>query len=87
MLSKEIKELNQYLRLSSYRDGEYILHEEYQELMDIISRNPIARELENIRYQYLVGKMTKEEYDQACMGRVNQLTLKQKNHSNEGDVL
>ena len=87
MLSKEIKELNQYLRLSSYRDGEYILHEEYQELMDIISRNPIARELENIRYQYLVGKMTKEEYDQTCIERVNQLTLKQKNHSNEGDVL
>ena len=73
-MSKEaIDELNRYLILCSYRDGEYFLQEEYDELENIIKRNPIARELEEERYRYLTNEITKEEYDNICMEAVRKL--------------
>ena len=73
-MSKEaIDELNRYLILCSYRDGEYFLQEEYDELEAIIKRNPIARELEEERYRYLTNQITKEEYDNICMDAVRKL--------------
>ena len=39
MNENELEELSRYFRLSDYRDGEYILLDEYEELMDIIRKN------------------------------------------------
>lgn len=80
MISDEIKELNHYLRLSSYRDGDYLLEEEYQELEDILKRNPDARFLEDVRYEYLTCRISREEYDQICDDRVSKLSLRQGKH-------
>ena len=72
----KLSELYRYLVLSSYRDGDYFLLEEYEELEDIIKRNDIARYLEDVRYQYLKGLISEEEYNDTCMGEINKLKLK-----------
>ena len=72
----ELSELITYLRLSSYRDGDYILLEEYDELMDIIKRNKMAQYLEEVRNNYLNNSISEEEYNQACTDCINELKLK-----------
>ncbi len=64
--TKERKELLDYFRLSRYRDGDYMLLEEYDELEDIIKRNNTAKELEEYRYKYITGKINEEEYNEKC---------------------
>ena len=76
MINEEVSELYRYLRLSSYRDGEYILPDEYEELEEIIGRNKIARYLERVRYNYLIGKISQEEYDDKCMEEIKKLELR-----------
>ena len=83
MISDEIRELNRYMRLSSFRDDEYFLQDEYEELEDIIERNNTAKYLEEVRYQYLTGQITKEEYDDTCDRSFNKLRLRQGRHRSD----
>lgn len=66
MNTKELEDLSRYFRLSDYRDGEYFLLEEYEELEEIVKRNPIAKELEEARYKCIKGKISEEEYKELC---------------------
>lgn len=75
MSEEEIKEMYNYFRLSSYRDGEYFLLEEYLELEEIIRKNDTARYLEDERYKYLRGIITEEEYNNICLDCFNKLRL------------
>ena len=67
MNENELEELSRYFRLSDYRDGEYILPDEYEELMDIIRKNKYAKILDDARYDYIRGKITEEEYNELYM--------------------
>ncbi len=75
-MDEEIKELYEYFRLSSYRDSEYFLLDEYDELERIIKKNKTAQYLEKIRYQYLKKIISEEEYDDICNDCLNKLILK-----------
>lgn len=75
-MDEEIKELYEYFRLSSYRDSEYFLLDEYDELERIIKKNKTAQYLEKIRYQYLKNAISEEEYDDICNDCLNKLILK-----------
>ena len=74
MNSKELNELNRYFILSDYRDGDYFLLDEYNELNDIIKRNKIANHFENLRYKYLKGIIKEEEYNNICKKYIIKLT-------------
>ncbi len=65
-------ELLRYFILAGYRDGEYILLEEYEELQEIIKKNSIARQIEEIRYKWLTGKISDEEYKKIYFDLMNQ---------------
>lgn len=75
-MDEEIKELYEYFRLSSYRDSEYFLLDEYDELERIIKKNKTAQYLEKIRYQYLKKIISEEEYNDICNDCLNKLVLK-----------
>ena len=77
-MDNEVNELYRYLILSSYRDGDYILLDEYDELNEIIRRNDDAKYLEEVRYDYLRGIISEEEYNNICFNYVNELKLKKK---------
>ena len=53
MDEKEISDLSQYFRLTRFRDEGDLFLEEYQELEDIIRRNPMAQLMEEDHFQYL----------------------------------
>ncbi len=83
-------ELLRYFILASYRDGEYILLEEYDELQDIIKRNPIARKIEEVRYKWLTGEISDEEYTKAYFDLIgedkeNELKLIQIKKENQNE--
>ena len=63
MNDSEINDLLRYFILSDYRDGDYFLLEEYEELESILKRSPIAKELDDARYKHIVGKISDEEYN------------------------
>ncbi|MBQ6285545.1 MAG: hypothetical protein IJK67_04475 [Bacilli bacterium] len=65
-------ELLRYFILAGYRDGEYILLEEYEELQEIIKKNSIARQIEEIRYKWLTGEISDEEYTKIYFDLMNQ---------------
>lgn len=65
-------ELLRYFILAGYRDGEYILLEEYEELQEIIKKNSIARQIEEIRYKWLTGEISDEEYKKIYFDLMNQ---------------
>lgn len=65
-------ELLRYFILAGYRDGEYILLEEYEELQEIIKNNSIARQIEEIRYKWLTGEISDEEYKKIYFDLMNQ---------------
>ena len=77
-MDNEVNELYRYLILSSYRDGDYILLDEYDELNEIIRRNDDVKYLEEVRYDYLRGIISEEEYNNICFNYVNELKLKKK---------
>ena len=62
MNDSEINDLLRYFILSDYRDGDYFLLEEYEELESILKRSPIVKELDDARYKHIVGKISDEEY-------------------------
>lgn len=64
MSKEEKEELLRYFKLSDYREGEYFLQEEYEELEDIIKRNSVAKELEDARYKYILGIINEKEYNE-----------------------
>ncbi len=64
MNKEEKEELLRYFKLSDYREGDYFLQEEYEELEDIIKRNSIAKELEDARYKYILGIISEKEYNE-----------------------
>ena len=75
MNEQERKELLRYFTLCSYRDGEYILLEEYEELESIIKNNKIARYLEDVRFKYLTRQINEEEYNSINNNYFNKLIL------------
>ena len=62
-ISEEYKDLNRYFILDRFRDGEYMLEEEYHELQVILKRCQKARELDHARYLMIDGQISEEEYD------------------------
>ncbi len=64
MSKEEKEELLRYFKLSDYREGEYFLQEEYEELEDIIKRNSVAKELEDARYKCILGIINEKEYNE-----------------------
>ena len=87
MQENEIDELFRYFILSDYRDGEYILPDEYEELDTIIKKNKYAKLLDDARYDYIMGKMTEDEYNELYMFYFNmicedrKLILERKNNN------
>ncbi len=75
MDDNELKEISRYFILCTYRDGDYMLLDEYEELEDIIKRNKTAQHLEDIRYMYLRNYISQEEYDNICNGYYKKLGL------------
>ena len=78
MEEQEIKDLSRYFRLSDYRDGDYFLEEEYYEFQEIIKRSPIAQELEEARYQSIIGKISEAQYQEKCMKYFNDMCVARK---------
>ena len=78
MSSEELNDLLKYFILSSYRDGEYFLLEEYEELQEILKRSSVARELEEARYKSIVGHIDMEEYANLCNKYINLINDKKK---------
>ena len=56
------KDLSRYFRLAIYRDEGSLLPEEYEELNEILKRNNASREIDDAYYNYLMGKITEEDY-------------------------
>lgn len=63
-ISEEYKDLNRYFILDRYREGEYMLEEEYHELQDILKRCEKAKELDRTRYLMIIGKISEKEYNE-----------------------
>lgn len=85
MENDELSEILTYFRLCSYRDGEYILLEEYEELQGIIKRNKTAHYLEEVRYEYLRGIITEEEYNEICINCLNNIKAKELKRTNKNE--
>ncbi len=66
MTEEEKKEIREYFKLCTYRDGEYFLPEEYEELVELIKKNTIVRLLEEARYKWIMQKMSNEDYMNLC---------------------
>lgn len=64
MTEENRRDLLRYFVLSDYRDGDYFLIEEYEELENIIKRNAKAKELEEARYKCILKKIGEEEYNE-----------------------
>ncbi len=79
MNEKERKELIRYFVLCTYRDSDIFLLDEYEELEQIIKNNKVAQYLEDVRYQYLKNKITKEEYNNIRDDYYCKLVLKKNN--------
>lgn len=78
MTEEELKDLSRYFKLSNYRDGEYFLLEEYEELEIILKKNHIAREIEAARTKSILGKISEEEYQELYDRYFNLTINKQK---------
>ena len=76
MTEEERKELLEYFRLCSYRDGEYFLLQEYEKLNEIIKNNKTAKYLEVVRTKYLKKLITEEEYNNINNEYFNKLILR-----------
>jgi len=82
MTEEERKDLSRYFRLSDYRDSEYFLQEEYDELQEVIKRSPIAQELEELRYQWIIGKISEMSYMDQRMAYFTQMCEERKKQNN-----
>ena len=73
-MNKDIIEIYTYFRLSSYRDSDYILPEEYEELEELIKRNDNIKYLEDLRYEYIKGIINEVEYNNKCDNLIYKLS-------------
>ncbi len=62
-LSDEFKDLENYFRISDYRDDtDYFLEDEYNELQEILRRCERAKRVEKARNESILGKIKEEDY-------------------------
>lgn len=76
MSEDEKKELRRYFVLCTYRDGEYILQDEWEELEDIVKKNKYAQLLESARTKWILGKIPEQEFKKMCDYYNNEAILK-----------
>ena len=57
------KDLSRYFRLAIYRDEGSLLPEEYEELNEILKRNKASKEIDDAYFNYLMGRITEEDYN------------------------
>ncbi len=73
MTKEERLELWRYFRLSDFRDDNSIDLDEYDELNHIISKNPYAKELEDLRVKAIMGQIPEADYKKREDAIIDQL--------------
>ncbi len=64
---EEIREFRRYHILERYRyESDYMLHEEWDELEDLIKRNDRIRDIEIARGRLFRGEISEEQFQKLC---------------------